>query len=208
MSGKWSVALSAAFALTALAVSPPVLAQPNAGALLNQQRRQRQRIPRQLPTPKAQLAPPAVKPGGATVVVKSIHFSGATDLVPAEKLRQVVAYAIGKRLDLAGLQTLARRVTDYLHAKGWLLANAYLPQQDVTQGNIHIAIRAGHLDGAHGKGTPFSTVKQGRLRIRRSRLEAIAAPLLPPGAVAKRGVVRAGLALSGAEPGLSALGRW
>lgn len=190
-------------------VSLPAYAQPNAGSLLNQQRQQQHHIFRQLPAPAVKRARPPLKKGGPAVVVHSIRFSGATDLVPEAALQHVVSYAIGKKLDFAGLETLARKVTDYLHAQGWFLANAYLPQQDVTKGNIDIAIRAGRLDGANGKGTPFGIVKSstGRLRISRARLDAIAAPLLRPGAAAKKDKLERALLLMDRLPGISAQAR-
>lgn len=143
------------------------------------------------------------------MVVKSIRFSGATDLVPEAQLQQVVAYAIGKKLDFAGLEALASKVIDALHAQGWFLADAYLPQQDVTTGALEIAIRAGHLDGANGNGSPFTVEPKAKspLRIHRSRLEDIAAPLLPAGAVVKKGDLERALLLMNDLPGITARAR-
>lgn len=209
--GFHSGGLVAIIALTGLASLPlQARAQPNAGSLLNQQERQHRQRPAQLPTPKAPSAQPHRRAtGGVSVLVKSVRFSGDTTLVSKTRLQAVVSPAIGKQLDFAGLQRLTRQVTDFLRRQGWLLAEAYLPQQDVTGGHIDIDIRGGRLDGLGGKGTPFSIVGAGKskLRIKRARLDAIAGGLLQPGANVRRGSLERSLLLMNDLPGVSARAR-
>ncbi|MDD5754353.1 MAG: ShlB/FhaC/HecB family hemolysin secretion/activation protein, partial [Methylococcales bacterium] len=49
-------------------------------------------------------------------------------------------------LDFSQLQKLTDRISQHLKVKGWLLTKAYLPKQDVTEGNIQITITQGHLE--------------------------------------------------------------
>lgn len=187
------------------------LAQPDAGTLLNQEQRSRQRLPDRLPEPEAEPVRPALKevPGGVRVVVRSVRFAGATGLAQEAELQAVVADAIGRELDFAGLEKLARRVTEFLRAKGWFLAEAYLPRQDVTDGHIEIAIRPGRLDGGSGKGEPFFVALGGKLtpRIDPARLNAIAAGLLEPGAVARESEMERAMLLMNDLPGITARAR-
>ncbi len=53
-----------------------------------------------------------------------------------EVLQSLVADVIGQSLGFVQLQQLAERISQHLKAKGWLLAKAYLPKQDVTEGII------------------------------------------------------------------------
>lgn len=188
------------------------IAQVDAGTLLNQEQRNRQRFPERLPDAAAHPVRPALgATGAARVTVKSVRFSGDIELADDAELQTVVADMIGKELDFAGLEQLAHRITDYLRGKGWLLSDAYLPQQDVTDGHIEITIRAGRLDGADGKGEPFIIVAASAgkmsLRIDSERLKAIAERLLPAGATPRQGDMERAMLLMNDLPGLTARAR-
>lgn len=120
---------------------------PDAGALMKQYDQSQKRAPDLLEPMEKQAEKKREEKlsSGETVRVVSIRFSGAVDLVPELELHALVANAIGKDLDFTALQALADIVTDYLRSKGWFLARAYLPRQDVTAGEIEIAILAGRL---------------------------------------------------------------
>lgn len=187
-----------------------VAAQPDAGTLLNQQQRSQQRLPDRLPDAERQPVRPSLKEtGGARVVIKSVRFTGATGLASEVELQAVVANSIGRELDFAGLEQLTYNVTEFLRRKGWFLAEAYLPKQDVTDGNIEIAIRVGRLDGKDGKGEPYAIVPGGKaaLRIDEDRLKAIAANLLPAGASAHEGDLERAMLLMNDLPGVAARAR-
>ncbi|HEX5391967.1 MAG TPA: ShlB/FhaC/HecB family hemolysin secretion/activation protein, partial [Rhodocyclaceae bacterium] len=197
-------------ALFFVGTAAAVQAQPDAGTLLNQEQRSQQRLPDRLPETEVPVVRPALKDtNGAKVVVKSIRFTGAPEFANEQELQAVVANAIGQELDFAGLQLVARKVTDYLRSKGWFLAEAYLPRQDVTDGNIEIAIRAGRLDGKNGKGQPYAIVPGGKLvtRIDPSHLESIAAKHLPAGSTVYEGDMERAVLLMNDLPGISARAR-
>lgn len=75
--------------------------------------------------------------------VQQVIFSGDQSQISPFELQALVSDAIGSELDLPGLQALSHRVTDHFKAQGWILTRAYLPQQDVTEGIITIAIMPG-----------------------------------------------------------------
>ena len=122
---------------------------PDAGQVLQEQRQTPSHLPERLPGPEEQVAPsgPAAE-RGPTVVVKGFRFTGIQGVATEAELERLLRDAVGREQSMAELQQLARRVTAYLHDKGYLLARAYLPQQDITSGIVEIAVIAGRVEGA------------------------------------------------------------
>ncbi len=187
-------------------------AQTEAGTLLNQEQRSQQRLPERLPP--AQATPNASRPEagqGPRVSVRAIRFTGGSDLLSAAELQALVSPYVGTDLDFAGLEGIALAVTDLLRSRGWFLAEAYLPRQDITQGDIEIAIKAGLLDGKAGRGTAFSIQRTDQdagekrpLRIQQDRLESLARKHLPAGATVNERAMERALLLMNDLPGISA----
>ena len=127
---------------------PPhgVTAPPDAGQLLREQR-QRQQLPQQLPQSEEQ-TPGQVEKAGVSILVKGFVFSGHEGLIAENNLQAVVADAVGKKHSFADLQAVVAKATRYLKEQGWMLARAYLPQQDVSAGIVKIAIVQGKSDGS------------------------------------------------------------
>ncbi|HQP32172.1 MAG TPA: POTRA domain-containing protein, partial [Deltaproteobacteria bacterium] len=128
---------------------PCPAAQPDAGRLLQEQRQQVPQVPQRPPQvieKDGERAP--LGDTGAKVLVQGFVFSGIEGLATEAELAKVVADAIGSELGFAELQALAERITRYLRDdKGYLLARAYLPKQDITGGIIEIAVIAGRIEG-------------------------------------------------------------
>ena len=130
-----------------LAFTPAAWAQPDAGQLLNQQQRQNQtqgRLPGEADTATQGL--PADSKAAFRARIQSVRFSGAEGLVPAADLQAAVADAVGQELTHTQLQALAARITALLQQRGWALARAYLPRQDLTAGELEIAVMQGRLE--------------------------------------------------------------
>ncbi|MCB5247078.1 MAG: ShlB/FhaC/HecB family hemolysin secretion/activation protein [Candidatus Cloacimonetes bacterium] len=81
----------------------------------------------------------------ARITVKRIVIDGAT-LIPTDQLHALVADREGQTLSLAELEYLAQRIAEHYRAKGWYV-RVYLPQQDVTDGTVHIQIVEGRFGG-------------------------------------------------------------
>ena len=62
-------------------------------------------------------------------------------------LHALVADAEGKTITLAGLQGLAAHITDYYHNHGFMVSQAYIPEQDIQQG----VVRIGVIEGKYSK---------------------------------------------------------
>jgi len=133
-----------------LVLSQPALAQqspPNAGEQL-----------RQIPPPvleskssadirvERQATPERSEAAGATVRVLSLRITGNTRFTERE-LVAAANIAPGRDLTLTDLRAAASRVTGYYESRGYFLAQAYLPAQDVSSGAVVIDV----IEGRYGK---------------------------------------------------------
>jgi hemolysin activation/secretion protein len=135
--------------VAALVIAPPAYAQqiPSAGTQLQQ-------IPPAPATPPRDplltlpSAPPAaaVTPGGPRIRIDALHVSGAT-LYPESTLIAASGIVTGSELDLADLRAAAARIATFYNKRGYFLARAYLPPQDIQGGSITIAV----IEGRYGK---------------------------------------------------------
>nr|VFJ49298.1 MAG: Hemolysin activation/secretion protein [Candidatus Kentron sp. DK] len=195
---------SLAFAL--LLYGPASLAAPpDAGSLLRQQE-QLERLPaRQFPEAEASVPERAMPTPeeGMTIRVREIRFSGAMTLAPEGELRAVVGDAVGQDLDFNGLKRLADRITGYLKGKGYLLARAYLPPQDVSEGIVEFALVEGKLEEGGGW---YISPDEGT-RVDPALLAAIAQAGTPPGGVPKETDLERVLLLMNDLPGVRASAR-
>jgi len=90
--------------------------------------------------------PSNLAPGGPMITVNALHVTGETRFSEAE-LIAATGFMPGIGLDLAGLRSLAAQITDYYNRRGYVLAQAYLPAQDINQGAVTIAV----IEGRYGQ---------------------------------------------------------
>lgn len=135
----------------------------------------------------------------ARVTVKEFRFSGNEGLVTESELQYLVRLHIGKTLSFADLDALVTEITNYLQEKkGFLLARAYLPRQDVTSGSIEIAIQIGKIDGSVAIQLKPST------RIDPLFLQKIANSAVPEGSVVRTKELERAVLLMNDLPGIKA----
>lgn len=109
---------------------------------------------RQLPQPRTGTAPavqpaPAAAPmqaGGQQVLLRGVVFTGNTR-IGSDALLAAIGPVAGKSFDFAGLAALAARVTAHYQKAGYPFARAYLPQQDLSSGELRVEV----LEGRYGK---------------------------------------------------------
>lgn len=111
----------------------------------------------------------AVEPGGPSVLVTHVQVTGA-EAFDTPTLEALVADLVGQTLTLAELQAGAARITQHYRAHGYFLSRAYLPEQDVSEGVITIAVLEGRLGEIHVNNSS---------RLRTSIVEAPLKPLQP-----------------------------
>ncbi|TVQ73183.1 MAG: ShlB/FhaC/HecB family hemolysin secretion/activation protein [Oceanospirillales bacterium] len=179
---------------------------PDAGSLLRQQEQLQQRFPQQLPEPdKSEADKPVIQDlPGVTVHIKAFRFSGLDGMITEPELQLLLKDSVGQELDFAGLLYLADRVTEHLRNLGWILARAYLPRQDVTEGVIEIAILKGRLEGSVTEGGGWTISLSDESRINSDKLAAIAEAAAPSGSSARQQELERALLLINDIPGISA----
>lgn len=192
-----ATSLAVTLAFTSLAFAAP----PDAGSLLREQQQIPLRLPDQLPKPgesKVERAP--LTDSTIKVVVKGFRFSGITGMATETELQELLQAAIGKEQTLNDLQKLAQLVTSHLRVKGFFLARAYLPKQDITEGIIEIAVIGGNADGA-----ATIRIKQ-PARIKTQILNNMIAQAMQPGEPLRTEEIERAMLLINDLPGISAKG--
>jgi hemolysin activation/secretion protein len=95
-----------------------------------------------LPIP-SRPAPAAAIPAGTRFPVRALHIAGQTKYFEAE-LIVAAEFKPGNDMSLPDLQAMADRITHFYNDRGFILARAYLPAQDITDGTVTIAVLEGH----------------------------------------------------------------
>ncbi len=83
---------------------------------------------------------------GPAVEVRALHISGQS-LFSEEELVVASGFVPGSRLTLGELRTLTTRISTFYNDRGYFLAQAYLPAQDISAGSVTIDI----LEGRYGE---------------------------------------------------------
>lgn len=156
-----------------LLLAGPVQGQslPSASSILKQQEAATPPpVPRSLPVPsiEQERRPAAIVAGGASVRVRSIGFVGADGWANEAELAALVRPALGQTLTAGELLGLADQVSTLLKSRGWLLAQAFLPPQDVTAGDVQIQLLPGSLEGGLA-----GVVVHGAQRVSAERIRAV-----------------------------------
>ena len=136
------------FTVALLALSQSAFAQITAPPLLGGQIQQ---IPPvlipQRPAPEIRIeqgnAPTPQGSGGIKIPVKSLHVTGQAVYSEAE-LVAITGFSPGSELTLSELRGMASKIADHYHRNGYIVAQAYLPEQDIKDGAVTIAVLEGH----------------------------------------------------------------
>lgn len=115
--------------------------------------RQIQQIPQppivERPAPEVRIQRQAASPeatvGGPTVRVDTLQVTGQT-LFSDEQLIASTDFRPGSSLSLADLNNIAAQITRHYNSRGYFLAQAYLPAQDIQDGAVTIAV----IEGRYG----------------------------------------------------------
>ena len=150
-------------------------ALPDAGTLRQQIEQQRSFTP---PPPQQQRAEPRPErksESGVSVRVKTFSISG-NSLLSQEQLNAAVAEFIGREMDYTGLRYAAEAVSSAYREAGWLV-RVYLPEQDVSEGNITLQVVEARFAGVRFEGTPSKTVMASELQAWFNTRQATGQPL-------------------------------
>lgn len=141
------VTLACALLTTPFAAYAGAATQPDAGRTI-----QEIAPPPKLPKPSVDIniqAPTVSKSetGGEKVPVEKITIKG-NSVFDTETLIAVLGDTAGKSYDLAGLKSLANKITAYYRNKGYPFARAIIPAQAMKDGQVIIEVIEGRYNGS------------------------------------------------------------
>jgi hemolysin activation/secretion protein len=144
--------------------------KPDAGQILNQEneRERIKEIPKQIP--KSLLEPTKKKDRKSSdekTLIKSFKFQGDIKTFQVSELQNLLSDLNNKPLTFAEMQLAADRITQLYNQKGFFLAQAIIPQQEIKDGILIIVINEGKLDSKE----PYKINKKD-LRMSEDRISA------------------------------------
>ncbi|HTN94300.1 MAG TPA: ShlB/FhaC/HecB family hemolysin secretion/activation protein [Gallionella sp.] len=96
------------------------------------------------PVPEESAAPKPKPNAAMRVMVNAIHVSGNSKIATAE-LESLLGDLVGSDHTLAELTEGAARITAYYHQRGYIVARAYIPPQEIKDGVVTINVEEGHI---------------------------------------------------------------
>lgn len=181
----------------------PALAQtqtlPDAGRILEQNRPPalvRQPAASGKVVPDAAPLPGLALEGAQKVLVRRFMLQGVSAFAPAA-LQQELAPFTGRELSFAELQQACNAVTAYYRARGYFVASAVLPAQEIGQGEVVIQVLEGRISQV--RMAPDASVRL-RPDLARRYLDA----LVPAGQPVQEDRLERALLLTQDLPGLAA----
>jgi hemolysin activation/secretion protein len=91
-------------------------------------------------------APAAPETAGPRFVLNKLHVTGETRYSEAE-LIAVTNFKPGTEFSLGELRALVSKITDFYNTNGYIVAQAYLPPQDIKDRAVTIAV----IEGRYGR---------------------------------------------------------
>jgi len=183
------------FSFPLVTVAAPL---PDSGQILRQQKKTPATLPDKLPSADEPAPKKESAETGLKITVSGFKFSGAQGVATDAELQQLVSSAVGQTLSLAELQNIAVQVANYLRGKGYFLAHAYLPKQEIVDGVVEIAIIAGQVEG--DAAIKFS----GPVRIREQIISEMASQAILSGESLQQKKLERSILLLNDLPGVSA----
>lgn len=145
------LALLAAAPLSVLAATTPGeqdLIRDRQDRVLEEQRRRLEDL-KDLPGKQAEPAAPVAPADTRCFTINRIELKGADSLSAAERDKLIQPY-IGQCLGVPQLNELLKVITDHYIEKGLVTTRAYLPQQDLSKGDLQVLVIEGKLEKLHG----------------------------------------------------------
>jgi hemolysin activation/secretion protein len=171
---------------------------PSAGQIQRETSTPAPTVPRAEPAlPKAQEVRPQLRPAnGFAMTLSGVRFSGNSQIVDTD-LQLLIVESLGKRVGFNELQAIADTVSNYYRGKGYFVARAYLPQQEIKDGIVEIAV----LEGKVGA----NLVKQeGSVRTQAGVIQGILDANAPVGSVVHEKALERAALLANDLPGIDA----
>ncbi|MET0533049.1 MAG: ShlB/FhaC/HecB family hemolysin secretion/activation protein [Steroidobacter sp.] len=139
--------------------------------------------------------PPLEDSTGAKFALKQLRVTGAT-VFPEAELTHVVHQFIGSEVGLRELERAAAEITNFYRERGYLVARAYVPAQEIRDGSVEILVLEGRI------GNVVVNVDGRRTRIDQRRAQQYVTQSVAVGDVVRDEDVERGLLLLNDLPAL------
>ncbi|MFP2422004.1 ShlB/FhaC/HecB family hemolysin secretion/activation protein [Pseudescherichia vulneris] len=159
----------------------------------NQQQRDALEQVQPLPKPTTPATPGALK--GPCFTIQRIVLDGAT-LIDERQQQKLFAPWQGECLDMARINELTNSISDWYISRGYITSRAFLTEQDLRSGELHLFVLEGRLEkirmdnaparelamtfpGLEGKILNLRDIEQGMEQINRTRTTPVQIEILP-----------------------------
>jgi len=142
--------------------------------------------------------PALTAPDSFRVLVKGFRITGSSAFAEA-RLAPLLASYVDRELSLADLEEAAAAITRYYRDRGYLVARAYVPVQEIREGIVEITVLEGRL-GSFKIFVPEGSRSEWSPKVARGILGA----QQPPGSVIRSSGLERGLLLLSDTPGITA----
>ncbi|MGP3590294.1 ShlB/FhaC/HecB family hemolysin secretion/activation protein [Vagococcus sp. WN89Y] len=163
--------------------------------LLIQNQQQRDELERSTPLPRASQAAPGLPATGPCFDIHTITLDGVM-LISAKAQQKLISPWQNRCLDMAKINALTAAISDWYISRGYITSRAFLTEQDLSHGELHIVVLEGKLKqirlegksprmlkmvfpGLEGKVLNLRDIEQGMEQINRLRSEPVQIEILP-----------------------------
>ncbi|AXD45938.1 ShlB/FhaC/HecB family hemolysin secretion/activation protein [Salmonella enterica] len=126
--------------------------------LLDESRRQREELERAVPVTRPSRPGLSVPASGTCFTVSSIVLEGAT-LIDDRRQHRLLAPWLNQCLDMQRIHQLSNAVSDWYISRGYITSRAFLTEQNLRSGRLHLAVMEGRIEKFRMDGVPERTLK-------------------------------------------------
>ncbi|AEG96729.1 TPA: ShlB/FhaC/HecB family hemolysin secretion/activation protein [Klebsiella aerogenes] len=163
--------------------------------LLRQNQQQRESLERAVPVPRTTLPSASDATKGPCFIINRVVLDGST-LINLRQQQSLFASWQGQCLDMSRIQQLTDAVSDWYISRGYITSRAFLVEQDLRHGALHLAVLEGRLQkitlegasghelkmtfsGLEGNILNLRDIEQGMEQINRTRATPVQIEILP-----------------------------
>lgn len=125
--------------------------------LLEQNQQQRDELQRATPIPQERPSSAPADAAGPCFTLNHITLQNATLMSPREQQKMIRPWQ-GRCLNIAQITQLTNQISDWYIQRGYITSRAYLTEQDLSGGELHIAVLEGRLQQIRLEGVPARTL--------------------------------------------------
>ncbi|MGB5217745.1 MAG: ShlB/FhaC/HecB family hemolysin secretion/activation protein [Smithella sp.] len=146
---RTSVVVTIIFIFFFIILNSPVLAQEKAGAVFQELEKKEFVPPPTLETPVIETGEEVKQqiPSGPKILIKKINLivqnKKDQSLLSPKTIKAITSKYENRELDLVEMNQISEEITASYHAEGYIIAYAFIPQQEIKEGVLEIGIIQG-----------------------------------------------------------------